>query len=85
VLVKPGAVGSVIQLMLQAWDMTGETCYLDRARHFARLGVSLFLADGLPLPKATNKHGHYETITGGSEFMHALLELGKIEQTLSRN
>jgi len=82
-LVKPGAVGSVIRLLLSAWEMTGQDHYLDRAHHFARLGMSLFLGDGLPLPKATNKHGHYETITGGPEFMHALLRLGEIENTFS--
>ena len=35
----------------------------------------LFLTDGLPLPRATNQHDHYETITGGPDLMLALLKL----------
>jgi hypothetical protein len=72
-LLMPGAVASVIQLLLSAHELTGEKKYADSADDFGRLGVSLFLNDGLPLPKATNRHSHYETITGGTEFMRALL------------
>jgi hypothetical protein len=74
-LLKPAAFASVITLMLNAHQLTGQNAYLQRANTFARLGVTLFLGDGLPLPKATNQHGHYETITGGPEFMLTLLRL----------
>lgn len=76
-LLVPGTIASVIQLMMYAHEMTGEKKYMERADYFGQLGIKLFLNDGLPLPKATNKHNHYETITGGPEFMNALLELHK--------
>jgi len=76
-LLKPGAFAEVIGLMLNAHEISGEKRYLIRADHFGRLGIELFLGDGLPLPKATNQHDHYEAITGGPEFMQALLELYK--------
>ncbi len=74
-VLKPGAFAEVISLMLNAHEISGEKKYLDRADHFGRLGVELFLGDGLPLPRATNQHNHYEAITGGPAFMHVLLEL----------
>ena len=47
------------------------------AEYFAGLGVELFLNDGSPLPKASNRHGHYESITGGPTFMSSLLRLSQ--------
>jgi hypothetical protein len=32
-------------------------------------------ADGSPLPRASNQHKHYESITGGPSFMYRLLKL----------
>ncbi len=55
--------------------MTGEEKYLERANYFGQIGVDLFLNDGLPLPRATNQHSHYEAITGGPDFMYTLLHL----------
>ena len=69
----PGSFASVIQLLLRAHELTGDKKYADSADAFGRLGIALFLNDGLPLPQATNRHGHYETITGGPDFMRALL------------
>lgn len=74
-LLKPGTFAAVIRLLLATGEMTGKRKYVDRADHFGRFGVSLFLDDGLPLPKATNRHNHYETITGGPDFMRALLAI----------
>jgi len=74
-LQKPAALANAIELMLHAYGMTQEERFLDRADHFAQVGIALFLDDGLPLPKATNRHTHYEAITGGPAFMHALLRL----------
>lgn len=74
-LQKPDAFADVIDLLLNAAALTGERKYLDRADHFGRVGCELFLGDGRPLPKATNRHEHYETITGGPDFMWSLLEL----------
>ena len=72
---KPDAFAFVIELMINAYNMTGEEKFLDRADYFSRIGVDLFLDDGLPLPKATSEHSHYEAITGGPDFMYALLKL----------
>jgi len=74
-LQKPGALASVITLMMNTHQLTGRKKYFDRADEFGRLGVNLFLDDGLPLPRATNQHEHYETITGSPDFMNALLQL----------
>jgi hypothetical protein len=76
-VLKPRAFAGVIRLLLNMHEMSGEKKYLDRADHFGRLGIKLFLGDGLALPKATNKHDHYEAITGGPAFMQVLLELHK--------
>jgi hypothetical protein len=75
VLIKPDAFAKVITLMLNAHELTKGGAFLDRADHFAQIGIGLFLGDGLPLPKATNRNNHYETITGGPSFMLALLDL----------
>ncbi len=72
---NPDAFADVMELMLTAYQLTGENKFLQRCRYFADMGIELFLDDGLPLPKATSKHDHYETITGGPVFMHALLKL----------
>mgnify|MGYP006294342601 CR=1 FL=1 len=74
-LLKPNEFSDVIQLMLNCYELTGENNYLQRAVIFANSGVDLFLNDYSPLPKATNKHNHYESITGGPSFMYQLLQL----------
>jgi len=88
-LLMPGSIASVIQLMLSGHALTGAKNYAERADFFGQLGVSLFLSDGLPLPKATSRHGHYEAITGGPDFMHALLCLHRSQlhssKTTTRN
>jgi hypothetical protein len=71
----PLIFAEVIGLMFNAHEILGEKKYLDRAEYFARFGINLFLSDGLPLPRSTNRHEHYEAITGGPEFMHTLLQL----------
>ncbi len=74
-LQKPDAFAFVIELMINAFNMTGEKKFLDRAGYFSQIGVDLFLDDGFPLPKATSEHSHYEAITGGPDFIYALLKL----------
>jgi len=74
-LVKPETIANVITLMISSHRITGKKEYLGRANYFGQLGIKLFLDDGLSLPKATNLHDHYESITGGPRFMHALLKL----------
>jgi hypothetical protein len=74
-LLKPDVFASVIRLMLNSYKLTGDRKYLERANYFGQLGIDLFLDEDSSLPKATNQHNHYETITGGPEFMNELLNL----------
>jgi len=78
--VYPGTLGDVISLLLGAHEISGEQRYLDRAGHFADKAISLFIADGSPLPKASSKHDHYEAITRGDTLMMALLNLWIVER-----
>lgn len=74
-LLKPVVFSSVIELMLNSYEATGNTVYLARAKYFGQLGVEIFLPDGFPLPRATNKNNHYEAMTGGPAFMCELLKI----------
>ena len=69
----------VIFHLLAAYEQSGEAKYLDRADHFARLGVRTFLGDGSPLPRASSRHDHYEAITRGDTLMMALLRLWQVQ------
>jgi len=48
--------------------------YLDRARELGNLAVRQFFGDS-PLPRASLKTDHYETITGADTLALALVEL----------
>ena len=71
----PGQLGSVIYLMLGAYELTGDKRYLSRADHYARRSISLFLDDGCPLPKVNTKYDHYEAVSGADTLMMAMLKL----------
>ncbi len=70
----PVTMGEVMALLMVAADLTGDERYLDRADHFARRSIHLFLRDG-PLPAATPRYRHYESISGADTLMKSLLEL----------
>jgi hypothetical protein len=74
-LLKPREVSSALELMLNCFDVTLEKRYLDRAVFFGELGLKLFFEPGNPLPKASNKDSHYESITGGPSLMRRFLRL----------
>jgi len=74
-LLKPNVFADVIDLMLNSYELTGDQKFYERANYFGQLGIDLFLDDESPLPKATNQHNHYETITGGPKFMNKLLKI----------
>ncbi|WP_375586313.1 hypothetical protein [Cyclobacterium xiamenense] len=74
-LQKPDAFANVIHLMINAYEITGAEKFLSRAAFFADVGIDWFMPDGNPLPRASNQHDHYEAITGGPDFMYALLQL----------
>jgi hypothetical protein len=76
---KPQALAAAIDLLLSAWRMSGEKRHLDRAGHFGRAAMAMFLGDGLPLPRASQRHDHYEALTGGPELMLSLFRLHEAE------
>jgi len=75
----PGSMADAIFLMLACYKLTGMEYYLERADHFAQQAVKIFFDGTCPLPKASSKHEHYETITGADDLMMALLELWVLE------
>ena len=74
-LLKPSSFANVIKLMLNSFELTEDPRFLKRANYFGQLGITLFMTENSPLPKATNQHNHYETITGGPAFMRELLNI----------
>ena len=74
-LLKPGSYASIIELLLNVYSVTKKEKYLKRAVVYANEGIELFFDYTSPLPKATNKHRHYETITGGADFVSELVNL----------
>lgn len=74
-LLKPISFAQVIELMLNSYEMTKDLKYLGKADYFGKLGVDLFFDSNSPLPRASNKNIHYESITGGPKFINSLLDL----------
>jgi len=77
ILLKPSEFSNAIKLMLNCFELTSEKEYLKRAIFFADSGIDLFLSDVSALPKATNQHDHYESITGAPAFMYQLMKLNE--------
>jgi hypothetical protein len=72
--VWPMTFGHAISLELAAWRATARREYLDRARELGSLSIQMFFQDS-PLPKASLKTDHYESITGADTLALALVEL----------
>ena len=72
--VWPQSFAHAISTQLAAWRLTKRTNYLEQARAFAQMAVELFWQDN-PLPRASPKTGHYETITQADSLALALLEV----------
>jgi len=70
----PGTFGQTISLQVAAWRSTAKQEYLDRARALADFAVQKFFDQG-PLPRASLKTHHYETITGADTLALGLVEL----------
>ena len=77
--VYPRMMGQAIKLMLNAYDLSGDRRYLERADYFAQWSIRTFLGDA-SLPRATHRHDHYEAVTGGDALMLALLELWAVRE-----
>ena len=70
----PVTFGQAISLEVAAWRSTAQQDYLDRARALADFAVQKFFDQG-PLPRASLKSHHYETITGCDSLALALLDV----------
>jgi len=70
----PMTFGHVISLALAAWRSTSRPVYMDFARKLGNEGVERFW-HGSPLPRASLKANHYESITGADTLALALVEL----------
>ena len=73
----PQSFAHAISAQVAAHRLTSEKVYLDEARRLANLAVALFWQDS-PLPRASLKTGHYETITGADSLALALLQVHEI-------
>jgi hypothetical protein len=69
----PMTFAHVISTDIAAWRFTQQPAYLTQAREFSQMAVNVFWQDN-PLPRASMKTGHYETITGADSLALALLE-----------
>ena len=78
----PVEIGIVTSLQLAAYEMTGQKIYLDRARHFADLGIEFYWSNDSPLPKADPGCNHYENITRADTLAYALLRIFAIDNSL---
>jgi hypothetical protein len=70
----PVTFGHAISLELATWRSTARQAYFDRARELANFAVEKFFNNG-PLPRASLKTDHYESITGADALVLALLEV----------
>jgi len=72
--VWPMSFGQIISTQVAAWRLTGRNVYLEQACRFARMAIDIFFQDN-PLPRASFKTDHYETVTGADSLALALLEV----------
>jgi hypothetical protein len=70
----PAPFAHGISLELAAWRATARQVYIDRARALADVAVERFFGAN-PLPRASWKSEHYESITGADSLALALVEL----------
>lgn len=72
--VWPMTLGHVISLELAAWRITADPKYLFKAQEFGNMAIERYW-ENKPLPRASLKTGHYETITGCDSLAIALFDL----------
>ncbi len=72
--VWPMSMAHIIAAQTGAYRFTQRPVYLDQARRFAQMAVDMFWQDN-PLPRASLKTGHYESITGPDSLALALVDL----------
>jgi len=71
----PRDFGYVIYCQLAAQNLSGDATYLDRAKRFADKAIALFFDGNSPLPRASVKSRHYESVTMSDVLLYALLRL----------
>ena len=74
IVLYPGAVGDAIAVLIEAYRITGEKSFLDRADEFGKRALDIFFGNS-SLPRASNRHDHYEAITRGDTLVMELLNL----------
>ena len=74
----PEVFADAISLLTRAHKLTGEAAFLTRADELASQSVALFWRDS-PLPRASSRLEHYETITRADSLGLALLELWTLQ------
>jgi hypothetical protein len=79
--VWPMSFAHAISLELAAYCWTKREDYLTCARGLGKMAVNVFWQDN-PLPRASLRTGHYETITGADSLALSLLELHAATQNL---
>jgi hypothetical protein len=72
--VWPMSFSHVISAQVAAYKFTNRSLYLEEARRFAQMAVDVYFQDN-PLPRASFKTDHYETITGADSLALSLLEV----------
>jgi hypothetical protein len=78
--IYPAALGDAIWLLTDAYNLSKDRTYLQRAEHFAQIAVDKFFPNGVPLPVASSASSHYESITRSDTLMAALLHLWSAKQ-----
>lgn len=73
----PGALADAIDLMLEAYLLTDDSTYLQRADFLGEQASNLFFDGASALPTASQRHDHYESITGGPDLMLSMQRLGE--------
>jgi hypothetical protein len=74
----PLAVAQAISLEVEGYRLSGDRRFLDWARQLATEAVRIYWQDS-PLPRASVRTDHYESLTGGDSLALALLEVATID------
>ncbi len=73
--------GHVISTEVAAFKFTGKKLYLEQAERIARLAVDVLWQDN-PLPRASTRTGHYESLCGPDTLALALLQVHAAQNDL---
>lgn len=77
-------LAQAMELLLKAYEQTGNPAYLHRADQFGRLAIELLLDDSSPLPKINSVDGWYECVEKQGASNRWLLTLLEIDAKLRK-